>query len=205
MATLDWERAWATYDEPTYQAALDWVRPDDVVLEIGAGDLRLARRLAAQARLVYALEVDAALVAASNAPQPANLQVLIGDARTLPFPVGLTLGVVLMRHCRHLALYWEKLAAAGATRLITNARWRLAPELIALDAPRHPFDEAPPGWYACCCGAVGFVEGSADQFSYNQLDSVGEVMNCPACRPPARRWAFRQGGPDGRALESPTI
>jgi hypothetical protein len=57
---LDWERAWAPHDEPTYQATLDWVRPDDVVLEIGAGDLRLARRPADRARLVYALEIDGA-------------------------------------------------------------------------------------------------------------------------------------------------
>lgn len=199
---LDWERAWAPYDEPTYAAALAWVHPNDVVLEIGAGDLRLARRLAARAHFVYALEINASLALNSNAPRPANLQLLIGDARTLPFPSGLTLGVILMRHCRHLGLYWDKLVAADATRLITNARWRLAPELIALDAPRCRYAEAPPGWYACRCGAVGFVEGSADQLASNQLEQVCEVMDCPACR---QRWPIRLISPDSHPLETPII
>ena len=41
-----WERMWAPYDEATYAAVLAAVGPDDILLEIGAGDLRLARRLA---------------------------------------------------------------------------------------------------------------------------------------------------------------
>jgi hypothetical protein len=41
-----WEALWAPYDEPTYQLVLDYVRPDDVVLDIGAGDLRLTRQVA---------------------------------------------------------------------------------------------------------------------------------------------------------------
>ena len=41
-ADRNWERRWAPYDELTYQEVLAQVRPDDLVLEIGAGDLRLA-------------------------------------------------------------------------------------------------------------------------------------------------------------------
>ncbi len=41
-----WEARWAPYDEATYAAVLAAIRPDDVVLDIGAGDLRLARRMA---------------------------------------------------------------------------------------------------------------------------------------------------------------
>ena len=52
---IDWEGTWAAYDEDTYAAALALVPPGAVVLDIGAGDLRFARRLAARARLVYAV------------------------------------------------------------------------------------------------------------------------------------------------------
>ncbi len=41
-----WEAMWAPYDEATYGAALAQIAADDVVLDIGAGDLRLARRAA---------------------------------------------------------------------------------------------------------------------------------------------------------------
>ena len=41
-----WEAQWAPYDDDTYARALDFVPPGAVVLDIGAGDLRLARRLA---------------------------------------------------------------------------------------------------------------------------------------------------------------
>ena len=39
----DWELHWAPYDPATYQMVLEQLLPDDVVLDIGAGDLRLAR------------------------------------------------------------------------------------------------------------------------------------------------------------------
>jgi glycerol kinase len=42
-----WEQLWAPYDESTYQAVLAAIGPEDILLEIGAGDLRLAIRAAA--------------------------------------------------------------------------------------------------------------------------------------------------------------
>ena len=76
-----WEALWAPYDEPTYQLVLDYVRPDDVVLDIGAGDLRLTRRVAAVAQRVYALERDPAVLARSERGSwPANLVVICADA-----------------------------------------------------------------------------------------------------------------------------
>ena len=95
MNSLGWESLWAVYDEATYSAALAFIRPDDVVLDIGAGDLRFARRAAVRARRVIAIERRAELLAA---PCPSNLTVLCGDARALPFPFGVTVGVLLMRH-----------------------------------------------------------------------------------------------------------
>ena len=49
----------APYDSPTYQAVLDQLGPEDVILDIGAGDLRLARQMARIARKVYAVEINA--------------------------------------------------------------------------------------------------------------------------------------------------
>lgn len=181
-----WESLWAPYDEPTYQDVLSNVRPDDVVLDIGAGDLRLARRLAKRARLVYAIEVQEALIAPALTgmdPVPDNLRVICGDARHLPFPEGITLGVLLMRHCSHFRLYAEKLVAVGCRRLITNARWRLGVEVVDLLAPRIPFDNLAMGWYACWCGATGFLPGPAEQLTPELETTIHEVVNCPACRP----------------------
>ena len=54
----EWEMRWSPYDEPTYAAVLNTLRPTDVVLDIGAGDLRLARRMAAVVRQVIAWEIQ---------------------------------------------------------------------------------------------------------------------------------------------------
>ena len=66
IGARNWEQMWAPYDEPTYQMVLDLIAPSDVVLDIGAGDLRLAYRLARQAQWVFALEINSSL--ASLAP-----------------------------------------------------------------------------------------------------------------------------------------
>ena len=73
-----WEALWAPYDEDTYQQALSFVPEGAVVLDIGAGDLRFARRLAARARVVYAVERNRALL---TGPVPANVRVVSADAR----------------------------------------------------------------------------------------------------------------------------
>ncbi len=180
-----WEWRWAPYDEPTYRAVLAHVRADDVVLEIGAGDLRLARRLARRACRVYAIEIQPTCIAeglAAMGPVPDNLHVVCGDARHLSFPRGITLGVLLMRHCTHFRLYADKLVQVGCQRLITNARWRLGVEVIDLRAPRMPFDHLAMGWYACWCGTVGFVPGPAERLTPALEAIVHEVADCPACR-----------------------
>jgi SAM-dependent methyltransferase len=178
----DWERRWAPYDEPTYQAVLAHIQPDDVVLEIGAGDLRLARRLAERTRRVYALEVQPALLPAVPG-LPDNMHVVCGDARQLPFPKDITLGVLLMRHCRHFCLYADKLATVGCRRLITNARWRSGVEVIHLLSPRIPFEDVTMGWYACWCGATGFAPGPPEQLTPALEATVHQVNHCPTCRP----------------------
>lgn len=197
LTPADWERMWAPYDEGTYSAVLACIRPDDVVLDIGAGDLRLALRMAAVARRVYAIEIQPGLLAQAGLnrirPRPANLGVLCGDARRLPFPPGLTVGVLLMRHCRHFSLYAGQLQAAGARRLITNARWRMGVEAIDLCAPRLPFDRLDLGWYACWCGASGFKPGPPERLTPDLASAVHEVSGCPDCPdPPNSRLSMIQ-------------
>ncbi|MCL4560051.1 MAG: rRNA adenine methyltransferase [Chloroflexi bacterium] len=179
-----WELMWAPYDQPTYQSVLDLIYPDDVVLEIGAGDLRLARQIARIARRVYAIEIQREILdqgLSDRAALPANLTVFPGDACPLPFPRGVSVGVLLMRHCTHFTLYAERLKSIGCKRLITNSRWRLGVEVVDLLASRESFDSVRMGWYACWCGAVGFIPGPVESYSAKMDQIVHEVSSCPRC------------------------
>ncbi|MBL8059036.1 MAG: hypothetical protein JNK29_20190 [Anaerolineales bacterium] len=178
-----WEAAWAPYDEATYQAALAALRPTDVVLDLGAGDLRFARQAARRCRRVIAIERRLPLLRAAG-PWPANLWPVCADLRQWHWPPGVTVGVLLMRHCRRFAEYAAGLRAAGAGRLITNARWGLGVEVIDLEAPRRPFAEAAGRWYACACGAAGFAPGPPGALDEQALDQMVEVRACPRCEPP---------------------
>jgi hypothetical protein len=175
----EWETRWAAYDEPTYQAVLRQIQPDDRVLDIGAGDLRLTRRMAERAKHVYAIELQPALLA-NQTPLPANLSLICGDARRVRWPAGITVGVLLMRHCTQVGLYAARLRALGCQRLITNARWRLDVEVVDL-ANRLPWTKVDLGWYACICGQTGFKPGPPAQFTYERMDAIAEVETCPAC------------------------
>jgi tRNA G46 methylase TrmB len=179
-----WEAIHAPYDQPTYQAVLDWLRAEDVILDIGAGDLRLARQMARRAQKVYAVEIDAQVLsrtAVSCGPLPLNLILIHADARLLDFPSGVTTGVLLMRHCTCFQLYARKLKQAGAARLITNARWRMNVETVDLLRPPVAFAQIQMGWYACSCGSTGFKEGPAEYWSLEQDRMTHEVASCPHC------------------------
>jgi hypothetical protein len=174
-----WERRWAPYDEDLYDRVMAWVPPGSVVLDIGAGDLRLARRLAGRARIVYAIELQPALLAEEALPE--NLHILCGDARMLPFPTGIDVAILLMRHCTHFALYRDKLVAAGCRSLITNARWGVDAERVDLTRPGRPYEATAWGWYACRCGATGFRPGPPEQLTRLVLETINEVTSCPEC------------------------
>ena len=179
-----WEAMYAPYDEPTYQAVLDQLREDDIIIDIGAGDLRLARQMAQIARKVYAVEIDARLLdseCSSNDPLPANLIPIHANARALDFPPDVTSGVLLMRHCTCFSLYVDKLRKAGAARLLTNARWRMSIEVVDLHVLRKSFAGTGMGWYACLCGGTGFKEGPAEQWTLAMDNIVHEVSVCPQC------------------------
>lgn len=174
----------APYDPLTYRAVLEFLRPEDTVLDIGAGDLRLSRQMAQLVRMVYAIEISAPVLEIglrTGRLLPANLVPICADARAIEFPSGISTGVLMMRHSTNFRLYAAKLRAAGARRLITNARWRMGVESVDLLAERTPFHAAGMGWYACLCGATGFKEGPAEQWCM-EMDSLHlEVADCPQC------------------------
>ncbi len=174
---------WAPYDSQTYALVLDQIAADDIVLEIGAGDLRLSRRMAAKARRVYAVEINPSLCSRGGSELLPNLQLTIGDARTVLFPQDITLAVLLMRHCTHFAHYFDKLRAVGCRKLVTNARWGMNVETIDLGIMRPAFQSVEMGWYACRCGRRGFKAGPPEAVTGATVEQTWEVDACPACLP----------------------
>lgn len=181
LSAAAWESLWAPYDAGTYEAVLRQIGPEDIVLDIGAGDLRLTREMAARADHVYALEQQASLVAPQLNTLPANVSVTTGDARRLRFPKRVTVAVLLMRHCRHFALYWQKLEATNCHTFITNARWGMGVETIQLKQSRRPFAAVEMGWYACRCGTAGFKPGPPAALTAGVEAQTHEVASCPQC------------------------
>lgn len=181
----DWEMIWAPYDEAAYRSVLAQIGSEDIVLDIGAGDLRLTRRMVEKCRKVYAIEIQEKLLNITSREaddrNSENLVIVQGDARQAQFPSGVTTGVLLMRHCTHFQLYINKLKQAGAGRLITNARWRMGIEVVQLQADRIPFQELTLGWYACWCGKVGFKPGPVEKLTPKRLNVTSEVVYCPHC------------------------
>lgn len=181
-----WEFIWAPYDDTTHQSVLDMIDSNEIILEIGAGDLRLAVKMAQIAKKVYAIEFHEEIIlnawSADGEFRPPNLLPLCGDARFVPFPKDITTAVLLMRHCNHFSYYLEKLRGVGCVKLITNARWRFGVELIDLIISPIPFKDLEMGWYACSCGATGFQTGPAILLTKSTLDTIHEVQDCPACQ-----------------------
>jgi hypothetical protein len=180
----NWEAAFAPYDEATYQFVVERVTPQDVVLDIGAGDLRLARRLAEIAQHVYAVEQNAAVLRRSDQLKwPDRLSVINEDALMWQYPPDVTVAVLLMRHCtrEHFAQIMQRLTTkTQCRRLLTNARWKMNVEEMQIRSG-GPYDPNRVGWYACRCGAVGFTPGDPQVITPQLLADVSEVVSCPVC------------------------
>lgn len=186
--TLDWAAIWSPYDAPTYRAALGWLAPGQTVLDIGAGDLRFARLAAELGCEVIAVEQQAEVLAraAEAGPLPPAITVVRADARRWPFPPGLSVAVLLMRHCADYALYTQKLRDAGCPRLVTNARWGMGVECVPLKQG-DAYDPAKMGWYACVrCGETGFNVGPPAALTRAHIERTMDVEGCPACQPAAQ-------------------
>ena len=184
LSDADWEAMHAHYDQRTYRAVLDQLTPNDIILDIGAGDLRLARQMAPLVSKVYAIEINAEVLERSDMardPLPSNLTPVGADARLQNFPPDVTTGVLMMRHCTCFGLYVDKLREVGAIRLITNVRWRMGVEVVNLVCPRSSYADIRMGWYACLCGGTGFKEGPAEGWTIEMDRIILEVSSCPRC------------------------
>lgn len=178
-----WDRLWAPYDPVIYDQALSYLSPGQHILDIGAGDLRFARRAAAKGCRVTAVELNPAPLWAGlrAGPLPDGLHAVLADARTWPFPPRRDAAVLLMRHCQDVGLYIRKLRATDCRALITNARWRLGVERVPL-APGIAFEAVSIGWYACLgCGATGFIPGEVGALTAEVEHIIHNVETCPAC------------------------
>lgn len=176
----DWEPYFHPSSENLRERVLELIKDSDVVLDIGAGDLFFAHKVALKAKRVYAIEVNPYLVAQGLTELgfriPRNLHVICANALDYPFPSVITVGILLMRHCKHFKLYFQKLQEAGCHFLITNARWKTDFEQIDLNSPRVSYKDLEEGWYACSCGSVGYKgEGNLPEFP------AVEVKDCPNC------------------------
>lgn len=183
----DWEALWAPYDESVYETALGMLETHDVALDLGAGDLRFTRRAASRVRRIIAVERNPEILRfglETGGPVPENLTTARADAREWSFPKDITVGVLLMRHCRHLREYITRLREVGCRRLITNARWGMDVECIPL-TQQPSFAQARNGWYGCLCGAVGFKAVTIEEIDAASLNVLSSVEDCPACNPAA--------------------
>lgn len=184
LSDADWEALWAPYDQSTYHAVLEMIQPTDVVIDIGAGDLRLARQMLKHAKKIYAVEINPQVLSSGmkkSFPDSHRLVPICADARSIKIPSDVSIGILLMRHCQEFRLYANKLKQAGVDRLITNARWRMGVECVCLQIGRSAYEALRIGWFACWCGAVGFKPGPAEYYTLDLDNLVHEVSECPWC------------------------
>jgi hypothetical protein len=154
--------------------------------------LRLSRQIAERAKWIYALDINRPLFERSSNALPANMQTIVGDARETPFPENITVAVLLMRHCTHFSLYFDKLQAGDCQRLITNARWGMNVETIDLLASRCSYRTLEIGWYACRCGNCGFKSGPSHALTEAIADQVWELGSCPVCNNKSQQIKFNR-------------
>ncbi|MEM2996702.1 MAG: class I SAM-dependent methyltransferase, partial [Candidatus Bathyarchaeia archaeon] len=90
-------------DVEFYPFVLENLDPDDVVLDLGAGDLRLDILMAERVKKVYAVEVNPILLGRAlqiiGYDLPRNLIVICANLFDVEIPKDATVVVILMRHC----------------------------------------------------------------------------------------------------------
>ncbi len=93
----------STPDVEFYPFVLENLEANDVVLDLGAGDLRLDILMAERVKRVYAVEVNPILVGRAlqviGYDLPRNLIVICANLFDIETPKDVTVVVILMRHC----------------------------------------------------------------------------------------------------------
>jgi len=93
----------STPDIECYSFVLENLDKNDIVFDLGSGDLRLSILMAERVKKVYAVEVNPILVGRAlqviGYDMPRNLIVTCGNLFDLEMPKDATVVVILMRHC----------------------------------------------------------------------------------------------------------
>lgn len=88
-----------------YDDYLSKLNPDDVVFDVGAGDLRFDLIMSEKVRKVYAVEINPKILASAlriiGYDMPTNLTVICGNAFDMELPGDVTVVTCLMIHRKH--------------------------------------------------------------------------------------------------------
>lgn len=89
-------------EEMNYNDCLSKLSPDDVVFDVGAGDLRFDLMMAEKVKKVYAVEINPGLLSSAlriiGWDMPVNLTVICGNAFEMELPGDVTVVTCLMIH-----------------------------------------------------------------------------------------------------------
>lgn len=89
-------------EEDNYEACLAKLSHDDIVFDVGAGDLRFDLIMAEKVRMVYAIEINPTILARAlriiGYDLPVNLTVICGNAFRMELPADVTVVTCLMIH-----------------------------------------------------------------------------------------------------------
>jgi len=96
---------WFCPEDNFYDTILRSVKPNDIIFDIGAGDLRLDLLLSRKVQKIYAVEINPEVIANAlkviGLSLPKNLIVIVGNAFEIPLPSDITLIIALMIHRCH--------------------------------------------------------------------------------------------------------
>lgn len=92
-------------EEYNYESCMTQLSKDDVVFDVGAGDLRFDLMVAEKVKKVYAVEIDPVVLASAlriiGFDMPVNLIVICGNAFEMELPKDVTAVTCLMIHRKH--------------------------------------------------------------------------------------------------------
>lgn len=101
-------KGWEVFFVPevtNYNDCLSKLNPDDIVFDVGAGDLRFDLVMAEKVMKVYAVEINPKILASSlriiGYDLPENLVVICGNAFDMELPGDVTAVTCLMIHRKH--------------------------------------------------------------------------------------------------------
>lgn len=112
---LGWE-VWFCPDTICYDSVLEHLSHDDVVLDVGAGDLRFAILASERVKKVYAVEVNPTILGGAlktiGYDLPRNVIPFCANIFDVDAPSDVNVAVILMRHCDliHCGALFDKFA-----------------------------------------------------------------------------------------------